>query len=115
MPRRSVPDVFSLQVGARIRELRYERGMSLQALADAGMLSKGHLSTIEHGLAAITVNTIARIAHGLNVPPLYLLTFAAEDERAHVAELVRQLPAVEVRKLRKQLQRRLHPIFGATK
>lgn len=104
MPRRSIPDVFSMQVGARIRELRHERGMSLGALADASAISKGHLSTIEHGLAAITVNTIARIADGLNVPPLYILTFPAEDERAHVAELVRMIPLVEVKRLRRQIQ-----------
>lgn len=79
--------------------------MSLGALADATGLSKGHLSTVEHGLAAITVATVDRLAQGFNVPPLYLLTFAAEDERAHVAELVRSMPLVEVKRLRRQLQK----------
>jgi transcriptional regulator with XRE-family HTH domain len=96
-----------MQVGARIRELRHERGMSLAQLADASELSKGHLSSVEHGLAAITIQTIERLANGFDVPPLYLLTFAAEDERAHVAELLRMLPDTEVRKLRRQLQLQL--------
>jgi transcriptional regulator with XRE-family HTH domain len=104
MPRRSTPDAFALQVGARIRELRYEKNMSLAALADASELSKGHLSSVEHGLAAITIGTIARLAQGFGVPPMYLLTFAAEDERAHAAELLRYLPQTEVRKLRRQIQ-----------
>ncbi|HVK63843.1 MAG TPA: helix-turn-helix domain-containing protein [Polyangium sp.] len=104
MPRRSVPDPFAMQVGARIRELRLERNMSLAALADASALSKGHLSSVEHGLAAITIQTIERLATGFEVPPLYILTFPAEDERAHVAELLRQLSNADVKKIRRQLQ-----------
>lgn len=104
MPRRSTPDAFALQVGTRIRELRHERGMSLGALADASSLSKGHLSSVEHGLAAITINTIERLAQGFEVPPMYLLTFAKDDERAHAAELLRYLPQTEVRKFRRQIQ-----------
>ncbi|MDI1435714.1 MULTISPECIES: helix-turn-helix domain-containing protein [Polyangium] len=104
MPRRSVPDPFAMQVGARIRELRLERNLSLAALADASALSKGHLSSVEHGLAAITIQTIERLAIGFDVPPLYILTFPAEDERAHVAELLRQLSNADVKKIRRQLQ-----------
>jgi transcriptional regulator with XRE-family HTH domain len=78
--------------------------MSLAALADASALSKGHLSSVEHGLAAITIQTIERLAQGFGVPPMYLLTFAADDERAHAAELLRYLPQTEVRKLRRQIQ-----------
>jgi transcriptional regulator with XRE-family HTH domain len=104
MPRRSTPEPFALQVGARIRELRRERGMSLGALADASALSKGHLSSVEHGLAAITIHTICRLAEGFEVPPMYLLTFAKEDERAHTAELIRNMPITQVRKLRRQIQ-----------
>ncbi|HVK65404.1 MAG TPA: helix-turn-helix transcriptional regulator [Polyangium sp.] len=104
MPRRSTPEPFALQVGTRIRALRKERNMSLGALADASALSKGHLSSVEHGLAAITIGTIARLAEGFGVPPMYLLTFAEEDERAKTAELLRYLPQTEVKKLRRQIQ-----------
>ena len=82
--------------------------MSLAALADASELSKGHLSSVEHGLAAITIGTIARLAEGFGVPPMYLLTFAKEDERAHTAELLRHLPQTEVKKLRRQIQAQVH-------
>jgi transcriptional regulator with XRE-family HTH domain len=104
MPRRTEPEPFASQVGARIRELRLERNMSLAELADISGLSKGHLSSVEHGLAAITIHTIARLATGFGVPPLYLLTFAKEDERAHAAELLRYLSAADVKKVRRQLQ-----------
>jgi len=104
MPRRTTPDPYAQQVGARIRELRLERNMSLADLADASELSKGHLSSVEHGLAAITIGTIQRLAQGFDLPPLYILAFAAEDEYAKVAELLRSLPAAEVKKVRRQIQ-----------
>ncbi|MDC0747572.1 MULTISPECIES: helix-turn-helix domain-containing protein [Polyangium] len=104
MPRRTVPEPFALKVGTRIRELRKERGLSLGKLADACYLSKGHLSSVEHGLAAITIQTIERLAFGFGVPPLYLLTFAADDERAKTAELLREMSNAEVRKIRRRIQ-----------
>jgi transcriptional regulator with XRE-family HTH domain len=103
MPRRTEPDPQTKKVGARLRELRTERTMSLNELADASEVSKGHLSSIEHGLAAITVQTISRLAKGLGLPPFYLLTSPADDERDQIAELIRRLPAQEIVKLRRQL------------
>jgi transcriptional regulator with XRE-family HTH domain len=103
MPRRTEPDAQTAKIGARLRELRLERNMSLGDLADASEVSKGHLSSIEYGLAAITVQTILRLAKGLALPPLYLLASPADDDRDHVVELVRKLPAQEVVKLRREL------------
>lgn len=103
MPRRTEPDPQTAKIGARLRELRAERNMSLGDLADAAEVSKGHLSSIEHGLAAITVQTISRLAKGLGLPPFYLLASPTEDDRDQVAELVRKLPAHEIVKLRREL------------
>jgi len=103
MPRRTEPDPYTSKIGARLRELRLERNMSLGDLADAAEVSKGHLSSVEHGLAAITVQTISRLAKGLDLPPLYLLASPAEDDRDQVAELVRKLPAHEIVKIRREL------------
>lgn len=107
MPRRTTPSPFSSKVGARIRDLRIERDMSLGQVADAGAMSKGHLSSVEHGLAAITVETIERIALALGLLPMDLLTFPDEDVRAEVGDLVRYLPGSEVPKLRRELRARL--------
>jgi predicted transcriptional regulator len=54
----------------RACELRLARNMSLADLANAAGLSKGHLSSVEHGLASITVETIAHIAKGLGLPAM---------------------------------------------
>ena len=103
MPRRTESDPQTAKIGARLRELRLERNMSLGDLADAAEVSKGHLSSIEHGLAAITIQTISRLAKGLALPPLYLLVSPADDDRDQVAELIRKLPAHEIVKLRREL------------
>ncbi len=103
MPRRTEPDAQTARIGARLRELRVEQHMSLSELAEAAEVSKGHLSSIEHGLAAITIQTISRLAKGLGLPPLYLLASPGDDERDQVAELVRKLPQSEIVKLRREL------------
>ncbi len=103
MPRRTEPDAQTAKLGARLRELRLERNMSPGDLADAAHVSKGHLSSIEHGLAAITIQTISRLAKGLALPPFYLLVSPADDDRDQVAELIRKLPAIEIVKVRREL------------
>ncbi|MDI3287396.1 helix-turn-helix domain-containing protein [Polyangium sp. 15x6] len=104
MPRRTEAKPLCLKVGNRVRELRQERGMSLQDLASAGAMSKGQLASIEQGLAAITIETIERIALALGVPSLCIITFPADDELNHIVELARKLPKGERRKLRKELE-----------
>ncbi|TKD06224.1 helix-turn-helix domain-containing protein [Polyangium fumosum] len=96
-----------MKVGARIRALRKERGMSLQDLAEASATSKGHLSSIEHGLAAITIQTVGRIAHALGVPSLCVVTFPEDGELDRIADLARKLDPKERRTLRKELEVRM--------
>ncbi len=91
MPRRLEADPYALKIGERIRALRLERNMSLADLADVSELSKGHLSSVEHGLAAITIKTISRLAKGLELPPLYIVTASEGSEYEQVMELVRKL------------------------
>jgi transcriptional regulator with XRE-family HTH domain len=89
MPRRSIPEPIAAKVGARIRELRIERGMSLAALADAAGLSKGHMSSVERGLVLITVGTVVSTARALGVPPFVLSMFPDEEPLSAVIEHVR--------------------------
>nr|WP_275939361.1 helix-turn-helix transcriptional regulator [Polyangium spumosum] len=95
-----------MKVGARLRELRKERGLSLQDLAEASAISKGHLSSIEQGLAAITIETVERIARALDVPPFCVMTFPADDEVNRIADLARKVPKGDRRKVRKDLEAR---------
>ncbi len=67
MPRRSTPDAFALEFGTRLREIRQERGLSVRELAEASELSTGHVSSVEHGLVAITIQSVNRLARGLGV------------------------------------------------
>lgn len=89
MPRRSTPDPIAAKIGARIRDLRIERGMSLAQLADASGLSKGHMSSVERGLVLITIGTVISAAKALNVSPFMLAMFPDEDPLAAVVEHVR--------------------------
>ncbi len=68
MPRRSTPDPLAQRIGARIRELRQEAGLTLEKLAyESEVGSKGFLSDVEKGLARPTVETLAAIAERLEV------------------------------------------------
>jgi transcriptional regulator with XRE-family HTH domain len=106
MPRRTEPSPYTSKIGARIRELRLKRGLSLGDVADAASLSKGHLSSVEHGLAAITAETVERLAQGLGVSPMYIFAFSEDDERARIADLILDLPPRELVQLRRELQAR---------
>ena len=109
MPRRSTPEPIAAKVGARIRELRQERGMSLAALAEAAGLSKGHMSSVERGLVLITVGTVVATARALGVPPFVLAMFPAEEPLSAVIEHVRSSEGGDTNKAAGKLRKL---IFG---
>jgi transcriptional regulator with XRE-family HTH domain len=84
-----------------MRSLRLELGMSLSQLADASGISKGHLSSIEQGFASITIESVSRIAVGLDLSPMMLLAFPEKDEYAVLLDLARQLPTTHLHKLQR--------------
>ena len=55
-------------LGATIRALRIERGLSQETLADLANLDRSYMSSIERGLRNISVLNMARIAAALQVP-----------------------------------------------
>lgn len=101
----SEPDTLDLVLGARIKELRHEQGLSLTALADLAGLSKGHLSDIERGHCSATVKTLAAISEGLCVPPMYLLIRPSETEWERAAEKLRAIPAAKVKTIRQRFMK----------
>lgn len=109
MPRRPIPEPIAAKLGARIRELRKERGMSLVALADAAGLSRGHMSSIERGLVLISINTIVATARALAVPPFVLAMFPNEDPLSAVIEHVRSIEGGDIRKAAGKLRQM---VFG---
>ena len=72
-------------LGARVRELRHERGLTLKALGRSAGLSHPFLSQLERGLARPSVGSVERIATALNVPVGALWTVP----RPETAEIVR--------------------------
>jgi transcriptional regulator with XRE-family HTH domain len=83
-------DVMSLNeaascLGARVRELRHERGLTLKALGRRAGLSHPFLSQLERGLARPSVGSVERIATALDVPVGALWT----APRPELAQVVR--------------------------
>jgi transcriptional regulator with XRE-family HTH domain len=103
MPRRISPDPQTVSLGVRLRELRIERNMSLGDLSDVSKISKAHLSSIENGLLSINVQTISRLAKGLDVRPFYLLTAPTDDDHDQIIEFVRKLSTPEIAQARRSL------------
>jgi transcriptional regulator with XRE-family HTH domain len=100
MPRRTEADPVATQIGARIRALREELGLTQEKLAyEAGLKSKGHLSGIEKGLVIPTLPTLALIAERLSVELVDLVTFPDSSDRHALVDLTRGMKAGTVRRL----------------
>jgi transcriptional regulator with XRE-family HTH domain len=65
-------------VGANVRRLRKERGLSQEALAGEAGLAMRHLGRIERGEGNPTVAVLAKLAEALGVRPT---DFYAETDR----------------------------------
>jgi transcriptional regulator with XRE-family HTH domain len=62
------------QLGARVRELRRDRGLTLKELGRHAELSHPFLSQLERGLARPSMSSVERIARALDVPVSALWT-----------------------------------------
>jgi transcriptional regulator with XRE-family HTH domain len=61
-------------VGARIRSIRKARGLTLAELSDRiGLTGRGNLSHLERGNVSPRLDTLVKIAEGLDVPVAYLV------------------------------------------
>ncbi len=66
-------------MGPRIRELRIERGMTLDELARRAGISASHLSRLERGQTAPSFKVAADIAREIGVRPSELATIQREQ------------------------------------
>ena len=71
-----------LFIGQRIRNLRLQRNVTLDQLAERVRLTKGQLSKIENGLVSSPVSTLTRIASALGVGPGYFFQVDGSERRA---------------------------------
>lgn len=74
-------DAISVDVGARLRALREERGLSLRGLARESGLSANALSMIERGRTSPSVSTLYKVAAALGIPITSLFRLEHEKQR----------------------------------
>ncbi len=56
------------RIAARVRRIRAERGLSLEALAESSGVSRSMISLIERGQSSATAVVLEKLATGLGVP-----------------------------------------------
>lgn len=71
-----------MSLGARIRQTRTLKGITLQDLSDSSGLSKGFICQLENDKASPSLQALEKLAGGLSVPMAYL--FLTTDEKIHV-------------------------------
>jgi transcriptional regulator with XRE-family HTH domain len=69
--------------GRNVRQLRQDRGLSQEALADAVGLAVTYVGQIERGRRNPTLNVVERFAEVLKVDPLDLLKAPAIEDGAY--------------------------------
>src|SRR4051812_19720140 len=96
---------FETDLGARVRSLRRERGLTLKELGRLAGLSHPFLSQVERGLARPSVTSVERIAAALDVSVAHLWAPARRGEAVQVvragegerdAQGVREIPGEPV-------------------
>lgn len=79
MPRQSIKtdkDGRLKKLGAAIRSVRADKGMSQEALADAAGVDRSHMGKIERGERNVSVLNVARVAEALGISVASLMALA---------------------------------------
>ena len=101
-------DAILRAVGARIGELRRERGMTQEALSQRLEVSTKYLQRLEQGSENLTLRTLARVATELGVVPLLLMLPPMTVKSARVGR-----PALPRGSMRSEPVRRVPPRPGS--
>jgi transcriptional regulator with XRE-family HTH domain len=71
VPRKKTPTTIAF--GAAVRALRVERGFAQEAFAAHARIDRGYAGAIERGEFNVSLETMVKVAEGLDVLPSELL------------------------------------------
>jgi transcriptional regulator with XRE-family HTH domain len=97
VPSKAASPTIRRKIGARIRALREEAGLTQEAVAWASGLSKPHLSRVESGENLPSVAALVRIARELGVEPADLLAYDLRNPRVRLFDAARRADAQSLR------------------
>lgn len=80
-----LPAKMSPTIGPRLRHIRLERGLTVEALATAVGLDKGFLSRLERGTKRPSVETVLRLSAALDVPIGLLFGDQTTDDTVRIS------------------------------
>jgi transcriptional regulator with XRE-family HTH domain len=98
-------------LGKRIRELRKARGLTLEELASEAGTGDKFLGAIERGQQSASINTIEKIARGLEVEVYELFEQHKQSEaalRRRATALLKKADAPKLRAIIASLEAMLH-------
>jgi XRE family aerobic/anaerobic benzoate catabolism transcriptional regulator len=100
---------LSSELGRRVRAARARAGMSRRQLAAESGASERYLAQIEGGVGNPSLLMLTALARALDLAPAELLPFGGErgEGAAQAADLLRRLPAREIKAAESWLERRL--------
>lgn len=90
MPRRSGSAHLARRIGARIRALRQEAGLTQEALAWSCELAKAYLSQVESGKRLPSIPVLFTIARRVGADPIDLLAVDARNPKHALVDAVRR-------------------------
>lgn len=103
----TLPAQMMEKIGARMRDLRLEKGLSLAMMRQRGGLPQSHASSAERGLVSVTLGTLVQVAEALDVPLFLLLTIPEDDALSAVIEEIRQAWGGDIRQAAPAIRRKL--------
>lgn len=75
-----MPDSISVAVGTRVREGRKAKGLTQGAFAQTGGFDRNFIGRVERGAQNLTLATLARLAHALEITVSELVEGVKVDE-----------------------------------
>lgn len=85
------PMSLKSRVGLRIREIRKQRGLTQEALAERSERSVDGISALERGLVLPGFETLERLAEVLDVPLASFFDVPGDDDGSQRSQLLAQL------------------------